>query len=93
MFLYFAFYYCFSTIITLLLYAYSYWSDREYYNEINNNDPENIYDRNMYYNECVENFNNPIVIIILILLLGYIIFPILIYALLREFWYEHSIRK
>ena len=85
MFLYFAFYYCFSTIITLLLYAYSYWSDREYYRE--------IYGDEDYYKMCVENLNNPIGTIILILLVGYIIFPILIYALVGEYWYEHSIRK
>ena len=33
-------------------------------------------------------FNNPIGTIILILLVGYIIFPVLIYALAREFFYQ-----
>jgi len=80
MFLYFAFYYCFSTIITLLLYAYSYWSDRKYYRE-------NYGDEN-YYKTCTENLNNPVGTIIVIVLLGYIIFPVLIYALLREFFYQ-----
>jgi len=82
MFLYFSFYYCFSTIIILLLFAYSYWIDRKYYNKIEHNYKEN------YCHLYVENFNSPIETIILILLMGSIIFPILIYALAREFFYQ-----